>query len=87
MQNHCEKTSSGDVMPVLAQFVSQHLKEEFTEAPVTVQEMFNNIMDTHWGDDLSYRQRMLGTLSLLQDFAGMVEPFTQDQLDKAGIHE
>ena len=74
-------------MPVLANFISHHHKDDFIEAPVTVQEMFNNIMDTYWGDDLAYRQRMLATLSMLQDFAQVVKPFTQDQLNKAGSHE
>jgi hypothetical protein len=89
MQNHCEQrvSSEADVIPALAKFIGDHYKEEFIEARVTVQEMFNDIMDSESGDSLVYRQRMLATLSILQDFAEVVEPFTQDQLNNVASHE
>ena len=86
MQNHCEKTSPADVMPALAKVIGRHDKEDFTEAPGVIQEMFNRIMDTPYGDNLAYRQRMLLTLAAIQDFGEALEPFSQETINTAVSH-
>ena len=78
------KTEAG-VVPALANFFSQCNHEALLEAPVIVQEMFNDLMDTPLGDDLAYRQRMLITLSVIQDFGETIKPFTQQQLKAIAV--
>jgi len=82
-----EATSPADVMPAVARFISRHDKEDFTQAPAHVQEMFNSLMETDAGDNKAYRQRMLGTLAMIQDFGSIMEPFTQEDIWKAVNHE
>lgn len=70
-------TSAADVLPAVARFIGRYDKEEFTNAPVTVQEMFEDIMLTAFGDDGAYRDRMLFTLNLIRDFGDTMDPFSQ----------
>ena len=84
MRNKSDKnTSPADVIPAVANFISTHGKEAITQAPDDVQEMFNNLMDTPYGSDLAYRQRLLGTLSLIRDFGITLQPFPQSVINAA----
>jgi hypothetical protein len=82
MQNKSEKgiTSGRDVIPAVALFLGRHDKEDFTEAPATMQEMFNNLMATDYGNDSKYRERMLVTLDMIKDFVDTLEPFSGDEI-------
>jgi hypothetical protein len=78
MQNHSEqKASTQDVVPTLAGFLGHYDKEAITAAPATVQEMFNDLMCTHYGDSREYRERIILALTIIADLGNAIEPFDQ----------
>lgn len=86
MRNQEKGTKSeAGLVPALANFFSQCNHDVLLEAPATVQDMFNNLMDTPYGDDLAYRQRILVTIAVIQDFGETIKPFTPQQLKSIAV--
>lgn len=83
MRNNSEKASVKDVWPAMAAFLNRHDQTSITAAPDVVQEMFNNLMCTPFGDDLEKREQMLLTLEIIRDFGDTVSPFTPEVLKEA----
>jgi hypothetical protein len=76
-------TPVAGVIPAVAQYLGRYDKEDFTEAPVVVQEMFNDLMGTEHGDSHSYRDRALHTLNIIRGFGETIAPFSQEDIDEA----
>jgi hypothetical protein len=76
-------TSVQDVMPALARFIGGHEKEQFTEAPAVLQGMFEDLLDTDYGNSLERRRQMIVTLNMIRDLGSALEPFSQETIWQA----
>ncbi|MEP6931740.1 MAG: hypothetical protein ABI850_17080 [Flavobacterium sp.] len=84
MTKENQKTSHHDVMPSVANFVSDVWFEgEFKEQPMYLQEIFELLLDSEHGDDLDLRQKMLSCLRTSRNLAETLSPFTDKQIQKA----
>lgn len=75
--------SPGDVWPAVASVLGRYDLSTFTDAPAVVQQMFEDLMGSEQGDSFRYRQRMLMTLFMIRDFAGALQPFSDDVIQQA----
>jgi hypothetical protein len=73
-------TSVQDVLPALAGFLAHYDKEQITAAPVTVKQMFNDLMATPFGDNPGYREQCLMTLNVIADLGNAISPFPESVL-------
>lgn len=84
MRNNSEKkTSSQDVLPAVAGCLARHDKEHFTGAPGVIQQMFEDLMCTPYGDSREYRERIIITLRTIRDFGQALQPFPEDVIYQA----
>ena len=84
MTRENQKTSHRDVMPSVANFVSNVWFEgEFKEHPNYLQEIFELLLDTEYGNDLYLRQKMLSCLRTSRYLVKTLSPFTDKQIEKA----
>ncbi|MBP1223678.1 hypothetical protein [Flavobacterium sp. 1355] len=84
MTRENQKTSHRDVMPSVANFVSNICFEgEFKEQPIYLQEIFELLLDTEHGNNLQLRQKMLSCLRTSRYLVKTLSPFTDKQIEKA----
>ncbi|MEN2402257.1 hypothetical protein GKZ90_0020880 [Flavobacterium sp. MC2016-06] len=84
MQKENQKTSHHDVMPSVANFVSDlWLEGDFKEQPLYLQEIFELLLDTEYGNDFDLRQKMFSCLRTSRNLAETLSPFTNKQIIKA----
>lgn len=84
MTKENQKTSHHDVMPSVANFVSDLWFEgDFKEQPLYLQEIFELLLDTEHGNNLDLRQKMLSCLRTSRNLAKTLSPFSDEEIQKA----
>lgn len=72
--------------PILAitQFHSYDLiQEELQQMPDDLQEIFDLVIDSNYGDTLHTRRKMLRIKELIGNYAKALAPFTEAQIQKS----
>lgn len=73
-----------DVMRSVAIFVSNLSYDgEFQKQPMYLQEVFEVLLNTEFGNDLILRQKMLSCLKTSRDLVKVLSQFTDKQIQKA----
>ncbi|RUT69401.1 hypothetical protein D0817_16315 [Flavobacterium cupreum] len=84
MTKENQKASHLDVMPSVANFVSDVCFEgDFKEQPLYLQEIFELLLDTEYGNNLELRQKMLSCLRTSRSLAETLSPFSDEDIQKA----
>ena len=84
MTRENQKAVDHDVLPSVVNFLSNVWFEgEFKEQPLYLQEIFELVLDTEYGNDLQLRQKMLSCLRTSRNLAETLSPFTDKQIQKA----
>ena len=84
MQKENVKTSHTDVMPAIAKFVDDaFFQGEIQNLEKNVQEPFELLLTTEYGNDQSVRLKMYQAIQTIRSFAKVLEPFTHEQVEKA----
>lgn len=84
MQKENVKTSHRDVIPAIAKFVDDaYFQGEIQDLEKNVQEPFELLLITDYGNSLELRIRMYQAMQTIRSFAKVFEPFTQEQVEKA----
>lgn len=79
-----KKPSHRDVFPALAKFVDDaYFQGEIQDLEKNVQEPFELLLVTEFGDNQELRERMHLALVTIRRFAQVFEPFTKKQVAKA----
>jgi hypothetical protein len=79
-----QKPLDQDVMASTINFLSSiWLEGDFREQPLYLQEIFEILLDTEYGNDLDLRQKMLSCLKTSRKLAEILSPFTDKQIHKA----
>lgn len=71
--------------PILAitQFhTSDFLQEEIQQLPNDLQEIFDLVLDSNYGDTIETRRKMLRIKELIGNYAKALEPFTEAQMQQ-----
>ena len=77
------KMPQTDVMAAITQFLSSDLlQEEIQQLPADLQEIFDLVLDSKYGDTLHTRQKMIRIKELVTLSAKALEPFTEAQVQK-----
>ena len=72
--------------PILAitEFLSYDLiQEEIQQLPNDLQEIFDLVLDSDYGDTLRTRRKMLRIKELVGNYAKALEPFTEAQIQQS----
>lgn len=84
MTKENQKTSHHDVMPAVANFLSfLWMEGEFKYQPEYLNEIFEALLETEMGNDLSLRTKMIGCIKTSKMLAKALEPFSDKQIQKA----
>ncbi len=84
MTKENQKTSNRAVMRAVAIFVSNlSFDGEFQKQPIYLQEVFEVLLKTEFGNDLILRQKMLSCLKTSRDLVKVLSQFTDKQIQKA----
>lgn len=84
MKKENQKASNRDVMRSVAIFVSNlSFDGEFQKQPMYLQEVFELLLNTEFGNDLIVRQKMLSCLKTSRDFVKVLSQYTDKQIQKA----
>ncbi|MFD1602029.1 hypothetical protein ACFSJW_24130 [Flavobacterium artemisiae] len=84
MQRENQKPTHHDVMPSMANFLSELWFEgDFREQPIYLSEIFKRILETDLGDDKELRSKMMECIKTSEMLAKALEPFSDKQIEKA----
>lgn len=84
MSKENQKPTHRDVVPSVINFLSDELFEgDYKEQPVYLQEIFELLMHTEFGDDINLRQKILSCLRTSRNLAETLSPFSEKQIYKA----
>ncbi|MBS7254176.1 hypothetical protein [Flavobacterium branchiicola] len=84
MQKENQKPSQNDVMPSVANFLSNLCFEgNFKEQPQYLQEIFELVLETESGNNLELRLKMLSCLQTSRHLASTLSPFSDRQIQLA----
>lgn len=64
-------------------FISDLLHEEIQNLPHELQEIFDLLLDTDYGNCLATRRKMLRIKELTTTFAKTLAPFTEDEIQES----
>ena len=79
-----QKPSHRDVVPSVINFLSDELFEgDYKEQPFYLQEIFEILLQTEYGNDQGLREKMLSCLRTSRNFAETLSPFSEKQIQKA----
>lgn len=74
---------STDPILAITQFLSYDLiQEEIQQLPNDLQEIFDIVLDSDYGDTLNTRRKMLRIKDLITRYAKSLEPFTEAQVQQ-----
>lgn len=83
-ENVNEKLSHRDVFPALAKFIdSAYFQGEIQNLEKNVQEPFELLLVTEFGDSRDLRERMHLALETIRGLVKVFEPFSNKQVEKA----
>lgn len=86
MQKENQKPTHRDVVPSVINFLSDELFEgDYKEQPMYLQEIFELLMHTEFGDDINLRQKILSCLRTSRNLAETLSPFSEKQIQKACV--
>lgn len=84
MQKENQKTSHTDVMPAVANFISEvNFQFDLQNLPNDMQEISELLLETEQADDLQVREKMLRCLNLIRQFSKVMKPFSTGQIETA----
>lgn len=84
MQKENQKTSHQDVLPSVANFLSDLWFEgDFKEQPMYLQEIFELMLETEHANNQQLRMKMLSCLRTSRNLAETFSPFSEMQIQKA----
>ncbi|SHH09828.1 hypothetical protein [Flavobacterium defluvii] len=84
MTKENQKPTHRDVVPSVINFLSDELFEgDYKEQPLYLQEIFEILLRTEYGNDLDLRQKMLSCLRTSRNFAEALSPFSDKQIYEA----
>ena len=84
MPNQKQKSSHTDVIPAIAKFVDDaFFQGEIQDLEKRVQEPFEMLLLTEWGNQQELREQMYLALQTIRSFAKCLEPFTHEQVELA----
>ena len=84
MSKENQKPTHRDVVPSVINFLSDELFEgDYKEQPMYLQEIFELLMHTEFGDDINLRQKILSCLRTSRNLAETLSPFSEKQIYKA----
>lgn len=84
MQKENQKTTHDDVMPSVANFLSNlWLEGEFREQPEYLTEIFENILASEIGDNHDLRIKMMSCIKTSKMLVKALEPFTDLEINNA----
>ena len=87
MSKENQKPTHRDVVPSVINFLSDELFEgDYKEQPLYLQEIFELLMHTEFGDDIHLRQKMLSCLRTSRNLLETLAPFTEKQIQKACLN-
>lgn len=70
-----------DVILSITQFLSSDfLQQEIQQLPNDLQEIFDLVLDSSYGDTIETRRKMLRIKELITNYAKALEPFTEAQI-------
>jgi hypothetical protein len=73
-----------DVILAITQFHSSDLlQEEIQQLPNNLQEIFDFVLDTHYGDNIETRRKMLRIKELISNYAQALKPFSEAQVQQS----
>lgn len=79
-----QKPTNQDVMSSMVNFLSNiWLEGDFREQPSYLQEIFEILLETEYGDDFYLRQKMFSCLRTSRNLASVLSPFTDEEIHKA----
>jgi hypothetical protein len=79
LKNLPQKTQ--DPILAITQFLSSDLlQEEIQQLPHDLQEIFDLVLDSNYGDTLLTRQKMIRIKELITNYAKALAPFTEAQV-------
>ena len=77
------KKQTQDPILAITQFLSSDLlQEEIQQLPHDLQEIFDLVLDSNYGDTLKTRQKMIRIKELVTLSAKALEPFTEAQIQQ-----
>ncbi|MFD2940802.1 hypothetical protein [Flavobacterium notoginsengisoli] len=84
MQKENQKPTHRDVVPSVINFLSDELFEgDYKEQPLYLQEIFELLMHTEFGDDINLRHKILSCLRTSRNLVEALSPFSEKQIYKA----
>jgi hypothetical protein len=84
MSKENQKPSQNDVMPSVANFLSDLWFEgDFKDQPQYLQEIFELVLETENGNNLDLRLKMLSCLKTSRQLASTLSPFSDWQIQQA----
>ncbi|MRX41986.1 hypothetical protein GJU43_22135 [Flavobacterium sp. LC2016-23] len=84
MQKENQKASHQEVVPSVVHFLSDLWFEgDFKEQPLYLQEIFELMLETEFGNDQELRQKMLSCIRTSRNLAETLSPFTDQQIQQA----
>lgn len=87
MSKENQKPTHRDVVPSVINFLSDELFQgDYKEQPMYLQEIFELLMHTEFGDEISLRQKMLSCLRTSRNLAETLSPFSEKQIHKAWLN-
>ena len=87
MQTENKTAANQDtVMQSLSKFLSDLVfEDEFRNQPEYLTEIFEYILETEIGNDLSLRTKMMSCIKTSKMLAKTLEPFSDEEIEKAGV--
>lgn len=83
-KNEFECPKKTNVITAITTFLSADLlQEEIQQLPQDLQEIFDMVLDTSYGNDIKTRRKMLRLKELLTSFAKIVEPFPEAEIQES----
>jgi hypothetical protein len=81
-----QKAAHQEVVPSVVHFLSDLWFEgDFKEQPLYLQEIFELMLETEFGDNLELRQKMLSCIRTSRNLAETLSPFTDQQIQEACV--
>lgn len=76
------KTTTDPILAIAQFHTSDFLQEEIQQMPNDVQELFDLILDSNYGDTIETRRKMLRIKELISNYAKALKPFTEAQVQQ-----
>lgn len=76
-----------DIILAITNFLSSDLlQQEIQQLPQDLQEIFDMVLESSYGNTLATRRKMIRCKEIIALFAGQLQPFTEDQIQKACVN-